>query len=209
MTSAAPSSAPTVGVPRPGLRERKKARTRAAIRDEAMRLFEEQGYAATTVDQIAEAAEVSPSTFFRYFPTKEDVVLADDFDPLIAAAIRAQPADMHPIDAIIAGMQAVFGEMTAADIAGERRRQLLFQQVPELQARAMQQLADVIDMLAEVAAERAGLPPDDFSAKVLAGAVVGAVMGVARPGDPTGLERRSLERVAEALSLLRRGLPLG
>jgi hypothetical protein len=73
----------------------------------------------------------------------------------------------------------------------------------------MQQLADVIDMLAQVAAERAGLPPDDFSAKVLAGAVVGAVMAVARPGDPHGLEARSLERIADALSLLRRGLPLG
>jgi AcrR family transcriptional regulator len=199
----------TTAIPKPGLRERKKARTRAAIRDEAMRLFEEQGYAATTIDQIAEAAEVSQSTFFRYFPTKEDVVLTDDLDPLIAAAIRAQPAADHPIDAIIAGMQTVFGQMTAADIAGERRRQLLFQQVPELQARAMQQLAAVIDMLAQVAAERAGLPPDDFSAKVLAGAVVGAVMAVARPGDPLALEASSLQRIADALSLLRRGLPLG
>ena len=202
-------SAPAAAIPKLGLRERKKARTRAAIRDQAMRLFEEQGYPATTIDQIAEAAEVSQSTFFRYFPTKEDVVLADDFDPLIAAAIRAQPAGMHPIDAIAAGMQVVFGQLTPADIAGERRRQLLFQQVPELQARAMQQLAEVIDLLAEVAAERAGLAPDDFSAKVLAGAVVGAVMAVARPGDPMGLELRSLERIAAALSLLRRGLPLG
>ena len=65
---------------RPGLWERKKARTRAAIREHAFRLFREQGYDATTVDQIAEAAEVSPSTFFRYFPTKEDVVLQDDME---------------------------------------------------------------------------------------------------------------------------------
>jgi len=49
-----------------GLRERKKIRTRETIRQEAFRLIEENGYAATTVEQIAEAAEVSPSTFFRY-----------------------------------------------------------------------------------------------------------------------------------------------
>ena len=61
-----------------GLRERKKIRTRETIRQEAFRLIEENGYAATTVEQIAEAAEVSPSTFFRYFPTKESVLLADD-----------------------------------------------------------------------------------------------------------------------------------
>ncbi|MGX6601456.1 TetR family transcriptional regulator [Micromonosporaceae bacterium Da 78-11] len=192
-----------------GLRERKKAKTRAAIRAHAMRLFEEQGYPATTVDQIAEAAEVSPSTFFRYFPTKEDVVLTDDYDPLIAAAIRAQPPEMHPIDAIIVGMREVYGSMSRADFDAEGRRQLLFQAVPELRARAMQQTAAVIEMLGQVTAERAGLAPDDFSAKVLAGAVVGAVMAIAAPGGTQGLEQRDLDRIDAALNLLRRGLPLG
>src|SRR5271154_4796427 len=82
-----------------GLRERKKARTRAAIREHALRLFREQGYDATTVDQIADAADVSPSTFFRYFPTKEDVVLQDDVDVLALGAFEAQPAGLTPVAA--------------------------------------------------------------------------------------------------------------
>ena len=73
---------------RPSLRERKKAQTRAAIQTHALRLFREQGYDATTIEQIIEAADVSETTFFRYFPTKEDVVLQDDFDPLIVGLTR-------------------------------------------------------------------------------------------------------------------------
>ncbi|HZE33444.1 MAG TPA: TetR family transcriptional regulator [Actinoallomurus sp.] len=58
-----------------------------------IRLFREQGYDATTVEQITEAAEVSPSTFFRYYPTKEDTVLSDEYDSLIVDTLRAQPPD--------------------------------------------------------------------------------------------------------------------
>jgi AcrR family transcriptional regulator len=58
-----------------GLRERKKMKTRQTIRREAFRLFDERGYASTTTEQIAEAAAVSASTFFRYFPSKESVLL--------------------------------------------------------------------------------------------------------------------------------------
>ena len=79
-----------------GLRERKKAKTRAAIRQHALRLFREQGYSATTIEQIADAAEVSPATFFRYFPTKEDVVLQDDLDIVTLAALEAQPRELSP-----------------------------------------------------------------------------------------------------------------
>src|SRR5580658_7965425 len=100
-----------------GLRERKKARTRAAIREHALRLFREQGYDATTVEQIAEAAEVSPSTFFRYFPTKEDVVLQDDMELLWMDVFLGQPSGMGPIAALRAGIRAAFDGMGAAELA--------------------------------------------------------------------------------------------
>jgi AcrR family transcriptional regulator len=105
--------------PAVGLRERKKARTKAAIQQHAMRPFAERGYQATTVEQIAAAAEVSPSTFFRYFPTKEDIALYDALDPMVLEAFRAQPANLSPIQALRGAMWQVFAEIVAERV--ERR----------------------------------------------------------------------------------------
>jgi AcrR family transcriptional regulator len=78
--------------PEPDWRQRKKTATRDRIRASALRLFGEQGYDATTVEQIAAAAGVSHMTFFRYFPAKEDVVLSDSYDPLIGRLLAQTPA---------------------------------------------------------------------------------------------------------------------
>jgi AcrR family transcriptional regulator len=90
---------------RPGLRELRKARTQRAIQEHAMRLFAERGYDATTVADVAAAAEVSSMTVFRYFPAKEDLVMADEYDPVIVERIRARPAG-EPLVQRIAGALA-------------------------------------------------------------------------------------------------------
>ena len=77
-----------------GLRERKKLRTRRAIAGAALRLFAERGYEETTISDIAAAAEVSPRTFFSYFPSKEDVVFAEMDERL--ADVRAGLAERPP-----------------------------------------------------------------------------------------------------------------
>ena len=174
-----------------------------------MRLFHEQGYAATTVDQIAEAADVSQSTFFRYFPTKEDVVLTDEYDPLMVAALRAQPAELSPIEAVRRSVRELFGQFTDELWEAEQRRQTLIRTVPELRMRIQQQFADSITMLAEVIAERAGLPADDFSARVLAGAVIGAALAATKDGVGLAQGVTYFEQFDQALALLQDGLPLG
>ncbi len=146
--------------PRPGLRERKKARTRAAIREHALRLFREQGYAATTVDQIAEAADVSPSTFFRYFPTKEDVVLQDDLDVLASAPSRSSPPDLSPVAAFRAAARQAFAALDEDDLAKLRETARLTLTVPELRARAMDEYSRTIGVIAEAAAETVGPGPE-------------------------------------------------
>jgi AcrR family transcriptional regulator len=98
--------------PEPDWRQRKKTATRDRIRASALRLFREQGYDATTVEQIAVAAGVSHVTFFRYFPAKEDVALSDSYDPLIAGFIAQTPATWPLIQRIrtvlVQGLRQVY-----------------------------------------------------------------------------------------------------
>jgi AcrR family transcriptional regulator len=100
----------------PDWRQRKKAATRDRIRASALRLFREQGYDATTVEQIAAQAGVSHMTFFRYFPAKEDVALSDSYDPLIAGLLRQTPAGWP----LIRRIRAVLGEGLAYVYATDR-----------------------------------------------------------------------------------------
>ena len=105
-----------------GLRERKKAQTREALRDAALELFHRQGFEQTTVEDIADACDVSPRTFFRYFPTKEDVLFGDGDERCgrLLAAIEAEPPEVGPFAALLAGSLAV-----AEDYGAERERLVL------------------------------------------------------------------------------------
>jgi AcrR family transcriptional regulator len=162
----------------PGLRERKKERTREMIRAHAMRLFRTQGYDATTVQQIIDEVEISESTFFRYFPTKGDVVLSDDFDPIIVAAFQRQPAGLTPIQALRGAFREAFGELGAGEIAEQSDRMHMMLAVPELRAAMLEQFAAAMRLLGTILAERAGRSPDDMAVRTLSGAVVGAAMAV-------------------------------
>jgi AcrR family transcriptional regulator len=200
------SEAPATDRPA-GLRERKKARTRAAIREHALRLFREQGYYATTVEQIAEAAEVSPSTFFRYFPTKEDVVLQDDFDVLGMETFQSQPAEMSPVAAFRAAVAQMITTLTPEELDRFRETTQLTMTVPEVRARALDEFARTIEQIAAAVAQRTGRSPDDFAVRNLAGAVVGVIMSATMPWEemPTV---DMLERIDTALANLEAGFPL-
>jgi AcrR family transcriptional regulator len=161
-----------------GLRERKKARTKAAIQQVALRLFDQHGYATTTVDQIAAAAEVSPSTFFRYFASKEDVVLADFLDSRVVTPLIDAPADRSPIQALRYALHQVFDALPEDEWQLEIMRNQLIQQVPELRRGMISEVARPIDLLTKAWAQRLGRTPDDVSLRVLAAATVGGMLAV-------------------------------
>jgi AcrR family transcriptional regulator len=195
-----------------GLRERKKARTRATIRAEAIRLFSEQGFVATTVEQIAEAAEVSPSTFFRYFPTKEAVIITDEYDPLIFQEFRNQPADVPAVRAFRNAIRTVFGQMTPAGLEQEQIRQQLLRSVPELRSAMLEEFGMSLQFLAEMIGERVGRPADDLPVRALAGAIIGVVLSVtlAAWNATTGPDQQALmtSGIDAALEQLELGLPI-
>jgi AcrR family transcriptional regulator len=190
-----------------GLRERKKAKTRATIQQEALRLFRERGYENTTVEQIADAAEVSPSTFFRYFHTKEDVVLYDILDPALIAAFRAQPAGLSPLRALRASFREVYTALSDEELAQQHERARLFLAVPELRAAWIGQLSGAVELVAELVGERLGRSPNDFAVRNFAGAVFGiALVAVLRVADePTA---NLFELVDPCFAHLEAGLPL-
>jgi AcrR family transcriptional regulator len=193
--------------PAQGLRERKKAKTRAAIQRHALRLFREQGYEATTVEQIAAAAEVSPSTFFRYFPTKEDVVLYDPFDPVLIAAFEAQPPELTPMQAIREALHATFAAMSGEDMQEQWERGILILSIPDVRMRMLNDFLVTAQLLAELAAKRMGRRPDDLAVRTFVGGVIGALMAAFL----AGMNHPNADVVAlmdESLHLLEAGLPL-
>jgi AcrR family transcriptional regulator len=193
----------------PGLRERKKQKTRWAIQEHALRLFAEQGYDATTVEQIAAAAEVSPSTFFRYFPTKEDVVLADDYDPLLVAAFESVPPELGPVTALRQAARTAFGDIDGTEQAKVLERTKLSLSVPALRARSLESVAGTIALLAEPIARRLGRDPSDLGARTLAGACLGAMLVAIFEWVETDGARSLPDLIDETLGHLESGFTQG
>jgi AcrR family transcriptional regulator len=97
-------------------RDRRTARTRQAILDAARALIDEQGYGQTTVDQIAERADIAARTFFRHFASKEALLFAnfDEHRRIMVEMIKAKPVGEHPLQAVLDGL-ADFCEVVEAD----------------------------------------------------------------------------------------------
>ncbi|MEV4440024.1 TetR family transcriptional regulator [Streptomyces sp. NPDC049577] len=202
-----PAAEPEPG-PRLGLRERKKIQTRQAIRRAAYRLFAEHGYDATPVDRIAEAADVSPSTVFRYFPTKEDIVLTDEYDPLVAAAILARPADEPPVEAIRQGLLTAMRQILDTDLDEFRQRMRLVREVPALRGRSAEGMAQSAEPLCRVLAERAGRPAADLEMRVATAAILGAMQETMMYWVDRGQTDDPLALMERGLHVLGRGLVL-
>ncbi|MFE8942808.1 TetR/AcrR family transcriptional regulator [Streptomyces sp. NPDC007856] len=207
MTAARTPSTSPADRPRLSLRERKKIKTREAIRAATYSLVREQGYDATTIDQIAERAEVSPSTVFRYFPTKEDIVLTDEYDLMMAEELRARPADEPLIQSLRYVMHRALDLALSEDPEVTRLRVRLGVEVPAIRSRMFESMASTSLLLRQVIADRTGLDPESLEVRVYAMSLIGGLMEVNRYWGENDQQGDLRELMKRALDVLERGLP--
>lgn len=216
MTRSATASTPTpavllpgaAGAGTPGRRERHKARTRRSLEEAALRLFARRGFDDTTIEDITDAADVSPRTFFRYFASKEDVLFADHAQQIqrFADALSTRPADEPVLASITEAL------LTLADDYEEKRERYLLRfrllaSAPGVAAHGMELQVKIVDVVASFVAERLGLDPTGDLRPVLVGQVTVGALAAATNIWSTGTSDRSLpELVRQSLELTAHGL---
>jgi AcrR family transcriptional regulator len=190
----------------PGLRERKKARTREAIVEAAFKLFAERGFDGTTIAEIAEAAEIAPRTFFAYFPSKDDLVF-HDFEErfeLVASWLRDREPGTNAIDALRAGIESRFGDADPANLREKRLRNRLIRENESLAAHSEHLRGRFAELLAEAVAEDLGDRTGDLRPRLVAAATTAAIGAIEETPDDD--VEHSMETVESLLAFLRGGL---
>jgi AcrR family transcriptional regulator len=191
----------------PGLRERKKQQTRDAIVRCAMRLFDERGFDATTIVDIAEAADIAPRTFFGYFPSKEAVVFFD-FDETFeefAARLRGCPADQTAFDALRGWIVELIRRADEADDDIEPCRRRLVAATPALEAYDRANMQRLHEVLTECVAQDLGVAADSLRAQMVSAASIAALESLRELHDDDDAAR-ALAVMDEALVFLQGGL---
>jgi AcrR family transcriptional regulator len=189
----------------PSLRERKKADTREAIRSAAVELFCTQGFAATTMDAVAEEANVSVRTVFRYFATKEDLVFADVEEDLVdfRDLLDARPAD-EPVMASVRAVVEVLADRMESGQDDDARMAPLLHGEPALRQRYLGVLDRVEETVADWARVRLDAGAGDLRPGLLAAGIVSVqrvVVDAVLEGDPRPLA----DLIREAVGVIGRG----
>jgi AcrR family transcriptional regulator len=159
---------------RPSLRDRKKVKTRHAIRAAAIDLVGVNGYGKTTIEQIAERAEISPATLFRYFPSKDAVLIASDIPELAIAVLARQPSGISTLEACRQALETTLTSVPAEGWEFEQKRWQLVFSNPELRQLQFAEYRRMAEQAAEVECRRVGRNLNDLEMRIFFGALIGA-----------------------------------
>jgi AcrR family transcriptional regulator len=181
-----------------GLRERKKAATRAAIRDAAMALFAEHGFAATTIDRIAEAADVSRATVFSYYPSKEDIVFGDASLAIEAlAATLRERTDGESAFTVVRGWLGQLQGWIEPELVLQLR---LVREVPVVAARRLQHYGDIERVIADALQDDLG-PGRELAARLAAASLL-AALRIAEESAAAHMEQEDRALTASEIAAL-------
>jgi AcrR family transcriptional regulator len=190
---------------RPGLRERKKYAAMRRIQETALDLFDERGFNNVTIEEIADAAEVSPSSVYRYFGTKEQMVLWDEFDVNLLEAAAEELAVRPPVQAMRNALAEAMAGFYDRDEAFARRKTRYFMGEATLRPALLAATEEITRQVAE-GLRSADPPMDAFEADVTAAAMVWSMMAATRHWHDTGYKTSIRDELERALDIVERGL---
>jgi AcrR family transcriptional regulator len=190
------------------LNERKRLRAMRHVQEVALDLFDEEGFDAVTIDRIAEAAEVSLSSIYRYFGTKEGIVLWNP-QQVELAEIGARVRDgLAPLEAVRRIAAEALAEPSPQEATSHRRRVRYMMEAPSVHGALAQHLSGLSTQLAAWLGERAGRDPRDLDLQVTCSALFGGLMGAMRHWHATGYTEPLLDVLDRTLTQLQNGLDL-
>jgi AcrR family transcriptional regulator len=191
-----------------GLRERKRRDAMRHVQQVALDLFDEHGFDAVTIEQVAAAAAVSPSSVYRYFGTKEGLVLYDPNEGLIGALHSPDGVGLPLLDALQSALAGFLADRPDGDEAADRRRVRYLMEVPAVQAAVARRIFSDTPAIARYVAERTGREVTDFEVRVAWGALYGGLLGALRHWHATGYAEPLADLLDRTLATLRSGLTL-
>lgn len=191
-----------------GLRERKRIGAMRRIQEAALDLFDERGFDAVTIEQIAEAAEVSPSSVYRYFGTKEQLILYEELDLQLLDVLQSELAAHPPVEAARRAITEVMTRFFGRDEELARRKIRYWAEEPAIQAAAASLTEQMGQLVGGALADAAGRPPDDLDVQVIATTLIGAMNAAARHWYASGYAQPLEHELQRALTLVENGLRL-
>lgn len=199
-------NAEVVPPPRPGLRERKKAATMHHVQETALALFFARGFDRVTIEQVAEAADVSPSTVYRYFGTKEGLVLYDEYDDRVLDGVAHYlQQGLGPWDAAEAALGLVEEDHFVVEAESTLARVRLWFDIPSVQAAAHMAIDARVDEIAKVMADTGRW--SFAQSRVITSAIVWPIMAALKNWFEADSESGWRVHLEEAVAVLKETAP--
>lgn len=194
----------------PGLRERKRLDAMRRAQAIALDLFDEHGYDAVTIEQIAAAAQLSPSSIYRYFGTKEQLVFWDEVDPVAFQRMAEGLADHPPLEAARLALRSVVVDYASedADMAYTIRRMRYMMGEPEVRQAFWSQTEAAAELIAQLVARQLGRDADELPIQVFAHAIIGAFVAGFHHWHATGYRVPLGELIDQVFAVVEGGFDL-